>query len=68
MKQTIPMATIYEAVAGIFRSEGEREPTRCDVRCTVNDTLDAYDKDGFRVHFGYSQERAYHAVRAILNT
>jgi hypothetical protein len=36
------------------------------IRCTINDTLHGWNRDGYRVYFGYSQIKAIRRVRAIL--
>lgn len=66
MKARIRLFAVYSLVAESFRNAGNLAPTHCDVRCAVNDTLDALDKDGHAVRFDYSQDRAFSDVRAML--
>lgn len=62
--KTKALSEIYEETAAAFLQAGNPTPTHCDVRCAINDALDAYDKDGYRVSFGYNQDRAYKSVLA----
>lgn len=64
--RSMPMAEIYQSVAESFAATGNRKPSHCDVRCAVNDALDALDRDGFKVHHEYSQDRAFSTVRNLL--
>lgn len=66
MKTRVRLFAVYSLVAESFRSNGNLTPTHCDVRCAVNDTLDALSKDGHAVTFSYSQDRAFSDVRAML--
>lgn len=65
-KPRLPMSHIYADVASEFNEAGNMRPSHCDVRCAVNDYLDTLDRDGFKVNFGYSQDRAFRSVRKIL--
>jgi hypothetical protein len=66
-KERISMRQIYEDCAEVLRAgRGKEDATRCTVRCYCNDIMDGYERDGFLVHHAYSQERAFHAVLALL--
>jgi hypothetical protein len=67
MRTTIPMAQVYQQSADAFRHARNFAPTHCDVRCTINDLLDWHARDGYRVAFGYSQDRAFAVVRRLLS-
>jgi len=60
------MTEIYRETAQWFRDNGNNRPSRCDVRCFVNESLHRYEQDGFAVHYGYDQDRAFAAVRKHL--
>ena len=61
---SIMQYTIRQAIADTVdacRRSGDWSP--CTIRCTINDLLDAAEKDGYRVNYKYSQDRAVKAVR-----
>jgi hypothetical protein len=62
------MREIYSEAAAYFRDSGNRRPSHCDVRCTVNDIQNHYAQDGHKVYFGYSRDRAFSVVRKLLST
>lgn len=61
--------TIEQAIADCIealKGGDDRSPTT--IRCTINDLLDAADKNGSVVDFDYDQEEAIKEVRRVLGT
>lgn len=52
-----------ETAAQMFAQSGEFSPSHCDVRCAINDLTQENPRI---VREGYSQDRAFQRVRAIL--
>lgn len=65
-KPRLLISTVYEYAADHFAQKGDRSPSHCDVRCVCNDILESYERDGYTVPHGYSQDKAHREVRAIL--
>lgn len=65
-KPRLTVETLHSIAAEGFAASGDRNPSHCTVRCTCNDILDSYEKDGYTVPHGYSQDRAHKAVLRIL--
>jgi hypothetical protein len=63
-KTRFTIAQAVELVADALRDSQDRTPTT--IRCAINDTLDAAQKDGYSVHDAYDQPRAVRAVRRLL--
>ena len=63
-RYTISQATT-ETAARLFGSDDHSQTT---IRCTLNDVLDLAQSNGYRVHFGYNQERAVATVKRLLAT
>ena len=66
MKTFYTMAMAYDNTADYFRRQGNMHPSHCDVRCTINDFLDIRERDGYRVHHGYNQDKAHTEVLKLL--
>ena len=65
MKTRLKMKDVYEITANALE-RSDSLPSHCTVRCTINDILDAYERDGYTVNHGYSQDKAFKEVRKLL--
>lgn len=63
-KQRYSITEACRDVADSLKSRGDFSPTT--IRCAINDTLDAADKDGRAVNFNYNQPRAIKLVRSLI--
>jgi len=66
MKHRIPISQLISDCVQWCRDTGNLRPSHCDVRCMINDALNSYEANGATVHHGYSQDRAFSAVRKQL--
>ena len=66
MKYYMRIHDVYRMVADQFRYANHLTPSHCDVRCAVNDALESFERDGYRVFHGYNQDRAFRRVRRLL--
>lgn len=64
MKKKIEMRRVYAMVADTLRDSGNNDVTA--IRSAVNDELDRLDKEGYKVYFNYSQQRAVNYIRKLL--
>lgn len=58
------LAFILRDVAYACKARGDTSATT--IRCAINDAMDSWAKDGWRVAFNYNQERAIKEVRRIV--
>jgi hypothetical protein len=66
MKTTFSISEALNTAAVYFRAYGNLAPSHCDVRCLVNDLLDSRHRDGYRVCFRYSQDKAHRTVKRLI--
>jgi hypothetical protein len=62
-----PLYSINRAVIAVVRAlagKGDYSPTT--IRCYINDLLDAKEREGFNVDFGYDQRKAVARARLLL--
>lgn len=64
MREVYSMETACGDCADALRGRGDYSPTT--IRCTINDLLDAADKDGMWVRHDYNQEKAIKRVQSLL--
>ena len=65
-KQHLSTKRLYNMVASQCVNLGNRTLSHCDVRCMCNDILEIYERDGYIVPYGYSQDAAFRKVRALI--
>jgi hypothetical protein len=67
MKTRLKMQDVYEITANALKRSSDSLPSHCTVRCMINDILDAYEREGYTVNHGYSQDKAFKEVRKLLS-
>jgi len=65
-KPRLTVESLHAYASDHFAQSGNARPSHCDVRCVCNDILDSYERDGYTVPHGYSQDKAHREVLRIL--
>lgn len=63
-KPTMPMTQILLDVARALRDR--RDTSETTVRCAINDSLDQWDRDGYKVNHDYNQPQAVRRVQLLI--